>query len=173
MQKLIALLAILSTVLQVPAAFAQPKDITTFKCLNKNGSYSTIIRRGANQTPPMLTYTKVIANLSPKQRCEIISDRFTKAVAQTGNKLRDLELTHGIVNDTPVICYVNGSFQSCNSRNLLFTLQQSDRGKESQILTQMITISSGNLTPPIYQSENQIFVRFGEEAEKLLDRTKK
>jgi len=171
MRNSIFLLVILSTTVQ--AAWAQSKDITTFKCLNKNGTYSTVIRRGANETPPMLTYVKSVGNLTPKQRCEIISDRFTKAVAQSGNKLRDLQLTHGIVRDSPVICYISGSFQPCSDRNLLLTLQPKDRGKEREILTQMVTIGSGNLTPPIYQSENQVFVKFGEEAERLLEPAKK
>jgi hypothetical protein len=173
MQRSIFLLFIVSAAVQVFEVSAQSKDITTFKCLNKNGSYSTIIRRGGNETPPMLVYNKVIANLSPKQRCEVISQRFTKAVAENGNKLRDLQLTHGILNNSPVICYINDSFKPCSDRSLLLTLQPKDRGREIEILTQMVTIGNGNLTPPIYQTENQVFVKFGEEVERLLESTKK
>ena len=148
-------------------ALAQVKKVTTFQCLNKDGIYGTVARRGQKVTAPLIVYTQSLGGFTPKERCEIVSDRLTKAVAKSGGKLTDLLLTHGKIQNSSVICYVDGSFKPCNRETQLFTLRPKDSG--NKVLNELATFAQGKINSPVYQSGGNVFVKFGEAADKLLD----
>lgn len=99
-------------------------------------------------------------------KCEIVSERLTQAVAANGGKLSKLRMTHGNIGRNPVICYINNSNEQCNSKNLLLTLNQSDRGKESQILQQLVTFGIQGTGPTL--TRGRAIINLGIEVENAL-----
>ena len=140
----------LSPTFLLPApSYSLPR--TTFACANQNKDYVTVARRGNRQTPPMIIWkdTSFGAKYTPQARCQIVSQRLTKAVSSSG-KLNSLDMTHGIVNSTPVICYITRKGGKCNSQNILFSLKTSERGQEQKILAELLNFSKlGSGSPTV------------------------
>ena len=140
----------LSPTFLLPApSYSLPR--TTFACANQNKDYVTVARRGNRQTPPMIIWkdTSFGAKYTPQARCQIVSQRLTKAVSSSG-KLNSLDMTHGIVNSTPVICYITRKGDKCNSQNILFSLKTSERGQEQKILAELLNFSKlGSGSPTV------------------------
>lgn len=135
---------------------------TTFHCITLGQGYATIARRGAKQTPPMITWTKTTGGgYTPQKRCNIVSERFTKAVAANGGKLGNLKLKVGTLNRNPILCYVRSKAESCDANNLILTLNSSDRGKEANLIADIKYFSingkgrplTRNILPPIIPGE--------------------
>jgi Circadian oscillating protein COP23 len=143
---------------------------TVFECLRyEPAGFATIARRSDRVTPPMITWTSTLGGFSAEERCNIVSDRLTRAVANTPEgKLKNMKLTYGRVNGSPVICYVNSDTEACNNRNLLLTLRPEDRGQERAILRQMVTFSVTGSGSAIQQSEAQDYAPLGEAVEAQL-----
>ena len=140
----------LSPTFLLPApSYSLPR--TTFACVNQNKDYVTVARRGDRQTPPMIIWkdTSFGEKYPPQVRCKIVSQRLTKAVSSSG-KLNSLDMTHGIVNSTPVICYTTRKGDKCNSQNILFSLKASERGQEQKILAELLNFSKlGSGSPTV------------------------
>jgi hypothetical protein len=103
---------------------------------------------------------------TPWQRCQIVSNRLTQAVAQNGGRLSNLQLTTGIINNLPVVCYVNGRGR-CNSQNLLFTLDKRNAKNPGDALTRLINFAQDGSGPVTTfrtgtQSSAPQFVPFGD-----------
>ncbi len=147
--------------------------LTTFHCVRVDNTFATIARRSDRATPPMITWqdTSFGPQYTPERRCQIVSDRLTQAVAQNGGKLTNLRLTYGPVNGFPVICYVRNREEPCSSGNLLLTLRQDDRGKESQILQQILTFSIQGQGAPLTRGPSSAPepIAFGSEVERALN----
>lgn len=178
MDKLLALVALMSLGGQIyaqdPSKGVKPKSnasITLFQCVPFKGSYATIARRGDRVTPPMIEWTSTIGvEWTPQRRCQEVSQRLTKAVAATGGKLRNLQLTYGSVNGQRVICYIDSStsVNACNEKNLLFTLRREDIGKEREILQTIVQFSLTGTGNSIQQSEGQDYALLGDAIEASL-----
>ncbi len=123
---------------------ASPK--TVFECVVKvNGDqkdFVTIARRGDRKTEPMITWRDESfgSKYTPEKRCQIVSQRLTKAVALSG-KLSNLDMTNGIVNSVPVICYITKKGEQCNSENILFSLKPEEKGQEKKIVAGLLNFS--------------------------------
>jgi hypothetical protein len=95
---------------------------TTFICVRSGKGFATVAARGSQRSAPMIIWQRQVSpQYTPQQRCQLVSQKLTKAVAANGGRLSNLLLTTGIVNGEAVICYVN-SGASCNPSNTLFTL---------------------------------------------------
>jgi hypothetical protein len=110
---------------------------------------------------------------TPWQRCQIVSNRLTQAVAQNGGRLSNLQLTTGIINNLPVVCYVNGQAR-CNSQNLLFTLDKRNAKNPGDALTRLINFSQDGGGPVSTfrgggQSSAPQFVPFGDMVDRALN----
>ena len=144
---------------------------TTFHCTPmQGGSYATVAKRGDLQTPPMIIWTSTLGEFgqyTPQRRCEIVSDKFTQAVALNGGKLKSMLLTYGFNNRQRVICYVNSPNGSCNSDNQLFTLRPADRGRERQILEKLVNFGIHGTGTPVQQSGELYYANVGEEIERF------
>jgi hypothetical protein len=110
--------------------------------------------------------TEFGSEYTPWQRCQIVSNRLTQAVAQNGGRLSNLQLTTGIINNLPVVCYVNGRGR-CNSQNLLFTLDKRNAKNPGEALTRLINFSQDGGGPVTTlrgggQSSAPQFVPFGD-----------
>jgi hypothetical protein len=118
---------------------ALPK--TTFACIKKGTDPVTVARRGDRVTSPMITWRdKTWGAFTPEKRCQIVSQRLTKAVASSG-KLSSLDMTHGLVNSLPVVCYITNKSEQCNTDNILFSLKSSERGQEQKIINELLNFS--------------------------------
>lgn len=130
---------LLPTIL-LPAS-SQTLPTTTFACIKKGNEPVTVARRGNRITSPMITWRdKTWGSYTPEKRCQIVSQRLTQAVASSG-KLSSLDMTHGIVNSIPVVCYTTKKSEKCNSGNILFSLKASERGQEQKIINELLNFS--------------------------------
>lgn len=143
---------------------------TTFQCVSLGTNYATVAKRAERTTPPMITWksTEFGSQYTPQQRCNIVSNRLNQVVAANGGRLKNLQLTYGPVKGTSVICYVNSRNEICNSNNILLTLRKSDRGREREILQQLVTFSLKGTGTAVQQSAPQYYAPFGEEIERSL-----
>lgn len=137
--------------------------VTTFGCVPLvGGGYATVAQRGERTTPPMITWKKTSGKFTPEKRCNIVGERLTKAVAANGGKLRQVRLTYGPVNGIPVICHINNLNEKCSSTNLLLTLNHSDRGKEDQLLQQLVTFSVTGSSPSLDRdAQGRVIINLG------------
>jgi Circadian oscillating protein COP23 len=114
---------------------------TTFACIKKGSDPVTVARRGDRVTSPMITWKdQTWGKYTPEKRCQIVSQRLTKAVASSG-KLSSLDMTYGNVNSIPVVCYITKKSEKCNSENILFSLKSSERGQEKKIISELLDFS--------------------------------
>jgi len=160
--------ALASQVQAAPASNSLNNTKTTFQCVTSGRNFVTIARRGNVTTDPMILWksTEFGREYTPWQRCQIVSNRLTKAVAQNGGRLSNLQLTTGIVNNLPVVCYVNGRGR-CNSQNLLFTLDKRNAKNPGDALTRLINFAQDGGGPVTTfrtrtQSSAPQFVPFGD-----------
>lgn len=151
--------AIASSILVLPSEFGlaqtQPTR-TTFHCIRQGNGYATVARRGSRQTGAMITWNSTAfgPKFTPQKRCQLVSQRLSKAVTSSGGRLSTLKLTHGIINSNPVVCYIKIRAEECNSNNLILTLNQSERGQEEQILNEFKKFSVGATSTSLSRGKN-------------------
>jgi Circadian oscillating protein COP23 len=153
---------------------------TTFQCVTSGRNFVTIARRGSITTDPMILWksTEFGSEYTPWQRCQTVSNRLTKAVAENGGRLGNLQLTTGTINNLPVVCYVNGRGR-CNSQNLLFTLDRRNAKNPGEALTRLINFAQDGGGPvttfkagPGSQSSTPKFVPFGDMVDRAFNSTR-
>jgi Circadian oscillating protein COP23 len=124
---------------------------TVFKCVQQGSGWATTVEKGNLTTKsPLITWdTKEFGdNYTPDKRCQIVSDKLTKAVAKNGKKLGTLQLIVGTLNNQNVVCVVNDGKKSCNDDNTLFTLNQNNSKNGQEVLDQILGFSSANANSP-------------------------
>ncbi len=142
-----------------------PSLSTTFNCIRSGDNFATVARRGKRTTQPMILWETKLGLWDAWERCRVVSQRLSDAVAESGGSFRNLFLTYGSVNNQSVICYVNSLEGACNSKNLLFTLKPSDRGQEQDILAKLVNFGVKGSGSPIQQSASQSYAPIGEAIE--------
>ena len=162
--------AFASQVQAAPASNSLNNTKTTFQCVTSGRNIATIVT-----TDPMIIWksTEFGREYTPWQRCQIVSNRLTQAVAQNGGRLSNLQLTTGIINNLPVVCYVNGRAR-CNSQNLLFTLDKRNAKNPGDALTRLINFAQDGSGPVTTfkgggQSSAPQFVPFGDMVDRALN----
>lgn len=147
------------------ATSSTPSPATVFSCIRADANWATVARRGPNVTPPMIRWTTTLGNFTPEERCKIVSNRLTRAVAETG-RLRGLMLTYGRVNGSRVVCYVRATNEGCSDRNILFTLRPGD--DPDQVLRRIVAFSIQASGAPVQQSSGLPYLMLGEAVESCL-----
>lgn len=163
-------LAALSVLAMSQQGFSQtPSNAqkTTFYCIRNGKGYATVARKGLRQTDPIITWndTSFGSKFTPKERCQIVGQRFNKAVSESGYSLRLLKLTHGTIRSNPVICYIGDITEKCNDKNLILTLNPSEKGQERQIVEQLKQFSVKGTGTPLTRSpdNSSTIAEFGEQ----------
>ena len=149
---------------QAPA----PAALTVFECIQTEtpGRYATIARRAEIVTPPIILWQQT-QYYTPLQRCQIVSNRLTNAVAVNGGRYSNLLLTYGTVNNSQVICFVNNTNGLCGSNNTLLTLRSDDNALA--ILRRLATIGVDASGGPLVRSgHRRYFVKLGTQLEQYL-----
>ncbi|MCL1472208.1 COP23 domain-containing protein [Argonema antarcticum] len=131
---------------------------TVFACeTNAEGNPTTVAKKGGDTTPPLIVWetTYFGQNYTPENRCGIVSEKLTAAVADNGGSLAGLQLTHGLVNRQTVICWVKGQGR-CNAQNMLFTLRPANAKKAPAIVQQLQNFALGQAdVPPVAERTPQ------------------
>jgi hypothetical protein len=120
---------------------------TKFSCVPQdNGNVATVGQRPGGQPIPIIIWTRQTSKYfgdkyTSQGRCEIVTNKLTRAVTNSGLKLKDVVLMTGRVNKSTVICIVSANETGCNGGNTLFTLKPENAKKADQILAQIMRIS--------------------------------
>ncbi|MUG91533.1 hypothetical protein F7734_03125 [Scytonema sp. UIC 10036] len=109
--------------------YPPPTTSTSFVCGQVGNSPATLVQVNGRILPsPLIIWQTASADMSPQQRCQMVSQRMTVTVAQNGGKLSNLLLTTGKVNGYSVICFVNTA-ESCNPNNVIMTLIRGENAR--------------------------------------------
>jgi Circadian oscillating protein COP23 len=129
---------------------------TIFKCVQQGSGWATTVERGNITTKsPLITWDsdEFGREFTADKRCQIVSDKLTKAVAKHGNRLGTLQLTVGTLNNRKVVCVVNDDKTSCNDDNMLFTLNQNNSQKGQEVLNTIFGFAKGDSgAPPVREN---------------------
>ena len=100
--------AFASQVQAAPASNSLNNTKTTFQCVTSGRNIVTIARRGNVTTDPMIVWksTEFGREYTPWQRCQIVSNRLTKAVAQNGGRLSNLQLSRSAKKNKTMLRYI-------------------------------------------------------------------
>lgn len=105
---------------------------------NSEGTPTTYFRKATGKKVAIIRWERDNwQNVTPQERCEEVSTRFSKS--HEAGKL--FHLTHGPVNEQPVICGVISFGDACNETNMLITLQHQDDSRK--ILEELQQFGSG------------------------------
>ena len=122
-----------------PAVASSPA--TVFSCVqDTTGRWVTVAQKGKFRSRrPMLTWSSVEfgGDWPPKKRCDHVSDKLTRIVANNGGTLADLALTYGLVNNYMTICVAKFP-DTCNANNMLFTLSSTNRNNPGEVLQNIV-----------------------------------
>lgn len=160
---------ILSNLVAIAPTYSEPQtDNTIFSCIHQGNDYATVAKRGNRTTPPMITWKDTsIKNWPPQRRCQVVSEKLTKAVASQGGRLKTLRMTYGTVNSSPVICYITHLQEECDAQNMLLTLKPSERGREAEVLQQLMSFSIKGTGEALTRGRK--IVNFGLAADQMLN----
>lgn len=145
---------------------AQNSFSTTFHCISTQGNVLyTVARRGNRQTEPILKWQNTAwgSKYTPKKRCDIVSQRLTRAVVKNGGKLGGLLMWYGKLNGYPILCYLRSKRERCNSDNILLTLRKSEFGQERRIINDIMTFGVGARGNTTTRSVGADFVPLGDQ----------
>ncbi|MBK1986751.1 hypothetical protein A0J48_004205 [Sphaerospermopsis aphanizomenoides BCCUSP55] len=119
--------------------YQQPLSSTSFFCGWVGRSPATFVKyNGRPIQSPLIIWETASNDLSPEERCRMVSWRMTKAVEENGGRLSKLLLTTGKVNGYNVICFVN-DVQRCDSDNVIMTLLRRENARNpGKVLAQII-----------------------------------
>ncbi len=102
---------------------------TSFICGRVGSDPATLVQVNGRILPsPLIVWQTASDDMSPQQRCQMVSQRMTATVAQNGGRLSNLLLTTGKVNGYSVICFVNAA-ESCNPNNVIMTLLRGENAR--------------------------------------------
>lgn len=122
---------------------------TVFKCIQQGSGWATTVEKGNITTKaPLITWdtTEFGDNYTPDIRCQIVSEKLTKAVADSGGKLDDVQLTVGFVKNRNVVCVLDNSSTECTSQNMLFTLSEKNSQTPREALATILRFNEGKAT---------------------------
>jgi len=136
---------------------------TKFSCVSQGkGSVATVGQRPGGQPIPLIIWTtegsKYFGNkFTPQERCQTVTKKLAKAVADSGGRLKDVVLMTGRVNKSSVICVISANDTGCNKDNQLFTLKPENSKKADQVLAQIMRISrEGSSAGVVRETEGRV-----------------
>lgn len=120
---------------------------TKFTCVSdENGNVATVGQRPGGEPIPVIIWTSDSSKyfgqkVSPRSRCQIVTERFNQAVTNSGGSLKDVVLTSGTVGTKTVICVLSINDTGCDGGNTLFTLNPKNAKRPDKVLAQIAQIS--------------------------------
>ncbi len=145
------------------AANAQstPANKTVFDCIQQDGNWATVARRGDKTSTPLIVWTTSLSSdtaegsYTPERRCGAVSTRLTNLTSALGQgSFGNLWLDYGTVNNQVAICVYHGSQIGCTARNVVFTLKPENAPYASEILGKLKQFSQTGSGSPIFESSD-------------------
>lgn len=154
---------------------AQARDFTlaspkTFECIQlKNAQsgarFATIALKANNEPTSALLLWKTQefsdSGFTPERRCYAVTDRLNRAVVEQGGNLGNLWLTIGMIDDLPVLCYVNNTNSGCNPSNVLFTLNKKNGVDPSKVMASLVNFSLTERNTAIQETYGLPYINVG------------
>ena len=132
-------------ILKTENAMTEPSTFVKCVPLDINNTYvfaTTIVGKNNNKKEIPIILWKSLefspSGFTPEQRCHQVTARLNKAMISFEQNSANLNLTVGLVNHLPVLCYVDSPNFSCESEHVLFTLSQNSRSKPSDLIANML-----------------------------------
>ena len=134
---------------EADADVVSPSTGDDFECIPPNSGETRFATKPIPPSttqiaPPLLIWESPEfsdSGYTPERRCKEVTSRLKAAVADVGGNPANLQLTIGTVNELSVICHVNQLEESCNSRNVIFTLSKKNRAKPAHVMAAMLKFS--------------------------------
>ncbi len=130
----------------------------TFECKRLNNIYTTV---PAGTKAPFIRWRSQEFSkkgFTPKRRCEGVTNKLNRVIAENGGTLRGLWLTMGRVNRYRVLCHVNNRRSGCNRDNVLLTLSVWNRGNPSEVMARLLNLGVTGRGYSVQESEEQPYV---------------
>lgn len=128
----------------------------SFLCVTQGSGYATIVQRGSATIPlPMILWnrTDLGGEMTPKERCQIVTERINKKVSQSGGNLDNLLFTVGPVNDKQVVCLIDTSEGGCSDKNIIFTLSPENAKNPGKVLKALVTFTVNGSGTAVQETE--------------------
>ncbi|MDD1422182.1 COP23 domain-containing protein [Dolichospermum sp. ST_sed1] len=139
---------------------------TKFICVPQgDGNVATVGQRPGGEPIPVIVWTEASAKyfgekFTPQGRCQIVTQRLTDAIVESGGSLKDVVLMNGKVGNKTVICVVSINDTGCDGSNTLFTLNPKNAEKADDVLAQIVQISrEGSSAGVIRETRGRVQVR--------------
>ena len=120
---------------------ATATEPTVFNCEQTDREWATYAQRAKKKSEsPLITWntTEFGAEFTPAKRCEIVSGKLTKVVAENGGRLTGLNLRTGQVDTgQTVVCVVKQPSQRCDFDNMLFTLNSQNTQNPNAVVAKI------------------------------------
>jgi len=129
---------------------------STFACDVSSGTPATVVQSPEHGTVKIIEWktTEFGSEFDPKNRCEIVSEKFQK-YAQAGTLKY---FTTGSVDGSPVICAVASQSSPCNRESMLYTLKKGSNASET--LKQLLDVRSGASGTSLNETSSRVYVDF-------------
>ncbi len=128
-----------------------------FSCIQMGNGYATVAEKGSTAIPqPMIMWTRTNLGpeLTPERRCQIVTERLNRLLANNGGNMDNLLFTIGTVSNQMVVCLVRDRASGCQPDNLLFTLSQQNASNAAEVLKSLIAFSVTGEGAPVFESED-------------------
>ena len=140
---------------------------TQFICVPQgDGNVATVGQRPGGEPIPIIVWTAAASakyfgeKFTPQGRCQIVTQRLTDAIVESGGSLKDVVLMNGKVGNYTVICVVSINDTGCDGSNTLFTLNPKNAQKADDVLAQIVQISrEGSSAGVIRETRGRVQVR--------------
>lgn len=133
-----------------------PNGPISFLCVTQGSGYATIVQRGSNTIPlPMILWnrTDLGGEMTPKERCQIVTERINKKVSQSGGNLDNLLFTVGPVNEQQVVCLIDTTEGGCSDKNIIFTLSPENAKNPGKVLKALVTFTVNGSGTAVQETE--------------------
>ncbi len=119
----------------------------SFECAQVQSGYATVVQRDNPAVLPrrMINWTRQVGtDWSPERRCELVTEKLNRIVAQNGGEIDNLSFTTGRIEGSSIVCLANSSSLGCNQSNMLFTLSNQNARNTQEVIARLGDSFSSN-----------------------------
>ncbi|WP_199245239.1 right-handed parallel beta-helix repeat-containing protein [[Phormidium] sp. ETS-05] len=93
-----------------------------FSCIQYDRGWATFAQNGSNSIPQPLLIWNESQLLPPQTRCQDVTTKLNGIITVNGNRLEDMLLTTGELNNSNAICFVRDIQEKCEPENLILNV---------------------------------------------------
>jgi len=135
------------------SVMAESSRVISFECQVKRGLYTTVASRSGKSIDLFVWDSNRFASsgYTNERRCDLVSKRLQ---SYSFGKLRQDQLTHGIMNGEKIICTALSKDSGCNK--LVYTLHPEDNARDK--LQAVLGLTKGNVSASIHETSERLYV---------------